>query len=74
MVEASVPSASASAPGSGASPTPTPAFGHATQPAAPDPSPATPNAILAQLPPHVQQELAGMTKERLQYIVSVRVL
>ena len=74
MVEASAPSASTTAPGSGVSPTPTPLFGHATQPPAPDPAQATPNAILAQLPPNVQQQLAGMTKERLQYIVSVRVL
>ena len=30
----------------------------------------TPNTLLAQLPPHIQQQLAGMTKERLQQIVS----
>jgi len=30
----------------------------------------TPNTLLAQLPPHIQHQLAGMTKERLQQIVS----
>ena len=30
----------------------------------------TPNTLLAQLPPHIQHQLASMTKERLQQIVS----